>query len=320
MSKTPNVIAQTVLVQLRALGRPPTPEHYTDLYCQLAGEPNPFDALGKVEKVETSASRAPEVSPLCLELLGMMQEQVSAVMETTGQLSEDLGERNGELSRNVDGLKQARQREEVLRLLTLVITQASGIQHSVDTSHKELVKTRQTLQSMRKELTDTRKQLNEDALTGALNRRGMDQTLLREISGAQRRKTPLALAMLDIDHFKQINDSHGHEVGDQALVHFSAVTRSILRGSDTFVRYGGEEFVLILPETDLRGSRLVLARLQEVVAKSPLRIQDKTVSFSFSAGLALFKDDENGHSLLRRADEALYTAKQAGRNCIKVAE
>ena len=323
MAKTPNVIAQTVLAQLRALGRPPTPEHYTDLYCQLAGEPNPFAKLVQSAQPDAPAAPAsppPEVSPLCRELLEMIQETLNGAMETTQHLSLDLGERNGELSRNVSSLRQTREREEILQLLTLVVTQASGIQHSVDSSHKELVKTRKVLQGMQKELTETRQQLNEDPLTGALNRRGMDQTLLRELARAQRNKTPLALAMLDIDHFKRINDSHGHEAGDQALVHFTALVRSVLRGTDIFVRYGGEEFILVLPETDGRGSRLVMARLQEVVAKSPLRIQDKAIPLSFSAGLAQFRDEENGHALLRRADEALYAAKGAGRNCIKVAE
>jgi len=319
MSKTPSVIAQTVLTQLRALGRAPTPEHYTDLYCQLAGEPNPFDALSEVERTAAQGAQLSEVSPLCRELLATIQETVGGAMATTEQLSQDLGERNGELSRNVTSLRAARQRDEVLQLLTLIVTQAGGIQSSVDSSHKELVKTRQALQSMQKELSNTRQQLNEDALTGALNRRGMDQTLLREIARAQRNKTPLALAMLDIDHFKQINDKYGHAVGDEALMHFAALTRSILRKSDAFVRYGGEEFVLILPETDARGSRLVLARLQEVVAKFPLRHQDKAIALSFSAGLAQFRADENGHGLLHRADEALYGAKHAGRNCIKVA-
>jgi len=320
MAKTPNVIAQTVLAQLRALGRQPTPENYTDLYCQLAGEPNPFANLAQAEAAAAPPSPQPEVSPLCRELLDMIHETVNGAMATTEHLSLDLGERNGELSRNVDSLRQTREREEILQLLTLVVTQASGIQHSVDSGHKELVKTRKALQGLRKELSETREQLNEDALTGALNRRGMDQTLLREIARAQRNKTPLALAMLDIDHFKRINDSHGHEAGDQALVHFAALVRSVLRRTDVFVRYGGEEFILVLPETDSRGSRLVMARLQEMVARSPLRLQDKAVAMTFSAGLAQFRDDENGHALLRRADEALYAAKQAGRNCIKVAE
>jgi diguanylate cyclase len=320
MAKTPSVIAQTVLTQLRALGRPPTPEHYTDLYCQLAGEPNPFAALGEVERTAAQAAELPEVSPLCRELLAVIQETVAGAMATTAELSTDLGERNGELSRNVTQLKAARQRDEVVQLLTLIVTQASGIQSSVDTSHKELVKTRQALQSMHKELSNTRQQLSEDPLTGALNRRGMDQNLLRELARAQRNKTPLALAMLDLDHFKRINDQYGHAVGDEALMHFAALTRAVLRKSDAFVRYGGEEFILILPETDPRGARLVLARLQEMVARSPLRHQDKTITLSFSAGLAQFRTDENGHALLRRADEALYGAKQAGRNCIKVAE
>lgn len=320
MAKTPNVIAQAVLTQLRVLGRVPTPEHYADLYCQLAGVVNPFDRLPASERQPAHDAKVPDISPLCRELLDMLQGTVDGAARATENLSQDLGERNGDLSRNVDTLRRSHQRDEILQLLTLIVTQAHGIQHSVDSGHKELVKTRQTLQSMRKELSDTRRQLNEDALTGALNRRGMDQALLREVARSQRNKTPLTLAMLDIDHFKQINDKHGHLVGDQALVHFAALARSVLRGTDVFVRYGGEEFALVLPETDMPGAKFLLTRLQKVALNSPLHVLETDIAMTFSAGLAQYRDDENGHALLHRADEALYQAKQAGRDRIVVAE
>ena len=320
MDNTSNVIAQTVLMQLSALGRSPTPENYADLYSQLAGEPNPFASRAADAPAQETGVPGAEVSPLCRELLDMVQQSVNGAMLATEQLSQNLDERSDELSRNVVNLQAARQHEDVLKLLTLIVAQASGIQQTIDSDRKELQKTRLSLISMRKELNDTRKQLNEDALTGALNRRGMDQTLLREIARAQRNSTALTLAMLDIDHFKQINDSYGHEVGDQALVHFIALTRSILRKTDAVVRYGGEEFILILPETDAHGAGLVLERLRGVVAKSPLRSRDKTIAVTFSAGLAQYGDDENGHALLHRADKALFAAKQAGRDCYKVAD
>jgi diguanylate cyclase (GGDEF)-like protein len=208
---------------------------------------------------------------------------------------------------------------EILRLLSTVVIQAGGIQNTVEASHKDLLETRQALTSMQEELAETRQLLNEDALTGALNRRGLDQTLMREIARAQRLSSKLSLAMVDLDFFKKVNDQHGHEAGDQMLVHFSSLIKSVLRKSDALVRYGGEEFTLILPETDGRGAHFVLARLQQLMSKSPLTFEGIQINTTFSAGIATLRGDENGHALLRRADEALYAAKNGGRNAIKIA-
>ena len=102
-------------------------------------------------------------------------------------------------------------------------------------------------------------------------------------------------------------------------MHFTSLIRSVMRKSDALVRYGGEEFTLILPETDARGAHFVLGRLQQVMARTPLNYEGKQINTTFSAGIATLKPDENGHALLRRADDAVYAAKNAGRNAIKLA-
>jgi len=200
-----------------------------------------------------------------------------------------------------------------------VVSQASGIQNTVEASHKELVESRQALANMQAELTETRQQLHEDALTGALNRRGLDQILAREVARCQRNESRLSLAMVDLDHFKKINDQFGHAAGDQMLVHFTTLMRSVMRKSDFLVRYGGEEFTLVLTDTDPRGTMLVLGRLQQLLKKSPLMFEGKEIKATFSAGVAGLEQGDNGHALLRRADEPLYKAKQAGRDKILLA-
>jgi diguanylate cyclase len=125
--------------------------------------------------------------------------------------------------------------------------------------------------------------------------------------------------MADLDHFKSINDEYGHEAGDQMLVHFTMLMKSVMRKSDALVRFGGEEFTLILPETDSRGAIFVLGRLQQLMASTPLVYEGRRIQATFSAGVATLRADENGHALLRRADEALYGAKDSGRNIIRVA-
>lgn len=310
MVQTPNVIALAAMQRLKETGEPPTPENYERAYYAISGLPVPARPAPEAQ----AASLAP-----CAELMTVLRELLWEVTDKTEHLAKDLGEKNRDLADNVDGLRGSRDKSEILRLLAAVVSQASGIQSTVEASHHDLVETRQALAAMQEELAETRQLLNEDALTGALNRRGLDQTLVREIARAQRNGGKLTLAMADLDHFKSINDEYGHEAGDQMLVHFTMLMKSVMRKSDALVRFGGEEFTLILPETDSRGAIFVLGRLQQLMASTPLVYEGRRIQATFSAGVATLRADENGHALLRRADEALYGAKDSGRNIIRVA-
>lgn len=315
MAQTPNVIGLTVMQRLKETGEPATPENYERVYYELSGLARPEKPA---EEEKPAGANSPNAA-FCTELLGMLRQMLQEVTDKTETLAKDLGEKNKDLAGNVVNLKGSRDKNEILRLLSTVVMQAGGIQNTVEASHKDLVETRRALTSMQEELAETRQLLNEDALTGALNRRGLDQTLMREIARAQRLDTKLSLSMVDLDFFKKVNDEFGHEAGDQMLVHFSSLIKSVLRKSDALVRYGGEEFTLILPDTDGRGAHFVLARLQQLMSKSPLVFEGKQINTTFSAGIATLRAEENGHALLRRADEALYAAKNGGRNAIKVA-
>jgi diguanylate cyclase len=248
----------------------------------------------------------------------MLRQMLQEMTDKTETLAKNLGEKNQDLAGNVSTLRSSRDKNEILRLLSTVVMQAGGIQNTVEASHKDLVETKQALNALQEEMAETRQLLNEDALTGTLNRRGLDQTLTREIARAQRGDGVLSLSMVDLDFFKKVNDEFGHEAGDQMLVHFASLIKSIMRKSDALVRYGGEEFTLILPDTDARGAHFVLARLQQLMSKSPLEYEGRKINTTFSAGIATLHPDENGHALLRRADEALYAAKNSGRNLIKL--
>ena len=316
MAQTPNVIGLTVLQRLKELGEPATPENYERVYYELSGLPR-----------SPKPAEAPPAAPpadgrdkaLFDELVALLREMLQQVTDKTDTLAKDLGSKNKDLEGNVNHLKTSRDKQEILRLLSTVVMQAGSIQNTVEASHKDLMETRQALSTMQEELAETRQLLNEDALTGTLNRRGLDQALVREIGRAQRDGSLLSLAMVDLDHFKKVNDQYGHEAGDHMLVHFASLIKSVLRKADALVRYGGEEFTLILPGTDARGAHLVLARLQQIMSKAPLLFENQQINTTFSAGVATLRADENGHALMRRADEALYAAKNGGRNAIKVA-
>ena len=156
-----------------------------------------------------------------------------------------------------------------------------------------------------------------DALTGLHNRRYLDGHLANAIERALTRSTDLALLILDIDYFKKINDSHGHDAGDAVLREFSQRVARNLRSVDLACRYGGEEFVIIMPETDRQLALLVAERLRSKIADEPFAIQGgaRFIDVTVSIGLACLESPaDNAATLLKRADDALYRAKAQGRN------
>ncbi len=153
-----------------------------------------------------------------------------------------------------------------------------------------------------------------DALTGLLNRRALEEHLAR-LQAKTERGRPNAVLVLDVDHFKRINDELGHAGGDAALQHLSRVLGETLRDTDCFGRLGGEEFALLLPDTDLDGAMLVAERLRDLLQKQPLAWGDKLWPISASFGVATMRaGDSNGRDALTRADAAMYAAKARGRN------
>lgn len=155
---------------------------------------------------------------------------------------------------------------------------------------------------------------NEDYLTGTLNRRGMDEALTREFGRADRHNTALSVAMMDIDHFKKINDSLGHNTGDEALAHFAKVIKDVKRATDVLARYGGEEFIIILPNTAQSDAIKIIERVQRELTRKFFMHSDERVVITFSAGVAERIEQETPEAIIPRADAALYEAKNSGRN------
>ena len=149
-----------------------------------------------------------------------------------------------------------------------------------------------------------------DPLTQALNRRAFEERAGQALQRSQRQNLPLCLAMLDLDHFKQVNDRHGHTTGDAVLREFSLLCRQQARSTDLFARFGGEEFVLLLPDSALDATAQGLERLRTSLAASDLQ----GLHISVSIGLAEWRPGEALEQLLQRADTALYSAKAAGRD------
>lgn len=162
--------------------------------------------------------------------------------------------------------------------------------------------------------SELQKQASHDYLTGCLNRRSFSGLLSTEIVRAQRYGTPLSLAIIDIDHFKRINDVHGHVTGDMVLQHLVTTLSHIMRKIDSLARLGGEEFALLMPNTPEAEAHVVVDRMRQHIAQDSVPDTEPKVSFTFSAGVAEYEDGMDHSAFLSKADNALYEAKGAGRN------
>lgn len=168
-------------------------------------------------------------------------------------------------------------------------------------------------------LAVNRELATRDELTGLPNRRAMQDLMGLEHRRSVRSGRPMLLAQLDIDHFKRINDAHGHATGDRALQAFASVVRASVRDTDVLARWGGEEFVLLLSETRLDDARDLLERLRHAVAMMEIPHTDGALRMTVSIGVAVHLPGDTVDLTLERADQALYTAKSLGRNRIAVA-
>jgi diguanylate cyclase (GGDEF)-like protein len=159
-----------------------------------------------------------------------------------------------------------------------------------------------------------------DPLTGAFNREYLQQRLPAEVQAAMRRGSPLSIAMIDVDHFKAVNDHHGHEVGDRVLTVVAQRLRQSIRKDDILVRYGGEEFLAVLPDADLARAREIGERMRLTMQSAAVVIgEGLSIEVRVSVGVAEHDEFTDVATLVRRADTALYTAKGHGRNRVEVA-
>ncbi len=158
-----------------------------------------------------------------------------------------------------------------------------------------------------------------DPLTGVVNRRALLQVLARDVAQAARARTAYALVLLDIDHFKAVNDNHGHLAGDQVLRHVAQVLGTRLRRQDLLSRYGGEEFLVLLPDTDLAGALQLAEALRHAVQATPCPHASGLIGVTVSLGVCAARPHgpDCGEAPIESADQALYAAKAAGRNCVR---
>lgn len=197
----------------------------------------------------------------------------------------------------------------------------SSLRNANSQMKEELIKAETRLESQEQQVSQLQRKTRCDPLTGVMNRFAMDEDFPDELARSKRYGRKFGVIMTDIDHFKRINDTHGHSVGDEALKYFVKMLRQCLREVDVIYRYGGEEFVILLPETDPQGTMIVAERLRQMVASQVMKHREdpsRQVRLTASFGVAVFREEEvSAFALVERADQALYRAKKNGRNRVE---
>ena len=210
--------------------------------------------------------------------------------------------------------------DDVLRETRQVQSEALAARDKMVAAQQEVQEAETRIHSLEAKLQHMSELVREDQLTGSLNRRGLDDVFERETARSDRRGTPLCIAMLDLDDFKRLNDTYGHLAGDAALKHLVKIVKDTLRSMDVIARFGGEEFLILLPETSVESASATMTRLQRELTKHFFLHDNEKVLITFSAGVALRTPNEDQAALVKRADRAMYQAKQTGKNRVVVAD
>ncbi|HZV54352.1 MAG TPA: diguanylate cyclase [Rhodocyclaceae bacterium] len=258
------------------------------------------------------------------------QERLRTMLATFVDRLADLASTTGEYHDRIgvcaEKISKANDITELSDVLDVVMQETRVVQLAAQRSRDELLEMRARVQEaelevarLQEELAQASEMVSHDALTGALNRKGMEEALEREVGRARRRDAAMCLAMLDIDNFKKLNDTYGHDAGDQALVHLAQVVRETLRPQDTLARYGGEEFVIILSDTRLEDGVKAMTRVQRELTRKFFLHRNEKLLITFSCGVAELAGDEEPPAAIKRADQAMYLAKRSGKNRVVAA-
>lgn len=255
-----------------------------------------------------------------------LKAMLATFVDRLADMSTTTGDYHDKIERCAQKITKANGLGELSDVLDEVMRETRVIQLSTQRSRDELIEMRSRADEAEKEIIRLQKELanasdmvRHDALTGALNRKGMNEALEQEVSRTGRQGTSLCIAMLDIDNFKKLNDTLGHDAGDEALKHLTAVVKETIRPQDTLARYGGEEFVVLLPDTRLENGVGAMVRVQRELTRKFFLHQNEKLLITFSCGVAEMQQGEPALETIKRADQAMYLAKRAGKNRVVAA-
>lgn len=256
-----------------------------------------------------------------MEARTTIKNMMATFIDRMSEMSNSTGEYHDKIEMYAAEISKTEDINQLNQILGNLMKDTRGMQldmirsrDELEQAHKQVKEAEEKITQLEAELDQVSELVHEDHLTGTLNRRGMEEAFGRELSRADRLNSPMCVSLLDIDHFKRLNDTYGHDAGDDALVHLVRVTKEALRPSDVIARFGGEEFVIILPDTGMDEAVKVMTRVQRHLTKNFFMHDNQRLLITFSAGVALRGAGEGAESMISRADRALYQAKEAGRN------
>jgi diguanylate cyclase len=268
-------------------------------------------------RVVNAPLEAPESSSTAIQSkLETSMDAVCAMFEAAGIANDRYG---AELAKINVRVQSSTKPAQVLEAIRSLVQENERMQSEVNDLKGALDNAHSQVKELRVELKGTKEETFLDDLTKLRNRRWFDANLSKEIETAKTKGLPLCLALLDIDHFKSINDRFGHTSGDIILTWFGQVLRANVKGRDTPARYGGEEFALVLPHTKLEGAKHLTEQIRKELERRPWvhRLTGRPIGIvTASFGVAQLRDGETADVLIERADANLYAAKHSGRNCV----
>ncbi|UCH48440.1 MAG: diguanylate cyclase [Betaproteobacteria bacterium] len=253
--------------------------------------------------------------------LRRVMDEILQQAQATAKQAEQYG---NELAEHTDALQSGGFDEGKLsKVIDELINGAQGMRHSVTELQTTVEVQSQEVESLKRELQQAISEAMTDPLTGLKNRRAFDRVFSSMIEDSAGAKNGHALLMLDVDHFKKVNDTYGHVFGDKALRSIAHVLQTTVKGGDPVARFGGEEFAVLLPDTAVEGAKVVAEKIREAVENGRIRGTSKTEDvgkITISIGVAAYKQGDTPEGLIERADQALYQSKSNGRNRVTVAE
>jgi diguanylate cyclase len=328
-----NEYLRLVLPMLARLKLAPNPINFTLCYEYVAGRNVELKlALNKVLEEGTGLSKDAAVTLYRHYIWDIdrrnLETQRSKLRQVMTETLTGVGESVDQASRSNKVLTGCSQKLEVMpeleairEVVTEVVVQTNAMAKNSLSLKEMLHETRREVENLRDQLEQSRQEATTDALTGLLNRRAFDVEMAKATDNAEMAQEYLSLLMIDIDHFKQVNDTHGHLVGDKVIRFIATQLSKNVKGRDVVARIGGEEFAILLPSTQLENARILAESIRIKIEKSQLKRMDNSVSLgtiTVSIGATCYKRGEPTNEFFHRADKALYRSKHAGRNKVSI--
>ncbi len=323
-------ITEIAKEELRFLARnniPLIPENYVlwfEIFCYILENDLKLSDLEIMGLFKEKYPTTTEVENVLIEVEPEEKELVkkvaSEIVSEIDSVIESLERHNRNLSEKEESFKEIEQSVEdrsVKDMVGQVLVELKEIRKQNEELKKRLEEANSQIKKLTEELEEREKEATIDFLTQVANRASFDRALSDMVNDFYRRNYPFALIMIDIDDFKKINDTYGHQAGDYVLQELARVLKSQLRARDVIARYGGEEFAIILPGVTFSQALRVAERLRRSIEKHLFKYKDVQIPVTISVGLAMMRDGLDETAIVEKADKALYLAKRSGKNQVK---